>query len=553
MTNRKTKKKDFFRNVNGTILPAAALLLAVIIPLTGLAVDMGYYGILRGSLEKATEAGAVAGAQEYFRSMADGGKAVNETLKVFKMNVTSETRFPDFHHSTGSGRPDALTFSQSFSQGLDNIFRDSSISVTVMTSLDRGKITVTSEMTPNTFLSQTFAPTTPIRITKEAELPPYDVAFVVDLSGSMRFTTVKTYVGPARRKPVGAPGTGALLGDVILYTGPYFVLGIGQTIVANGFETRVEGVTDVIINTPGNDIPANATYRNTGNPIYVNDPKRGYVTRVIGSYNINRPYSTVFSGITITEARNSANQELRGLAQSYDENRSRNRNIYREYYDRATQYVEPHASTVYGIRTFIDTVRYYGTSTLNLGLVTFSSSSSTSDQTLSTNFKYDLLSNNTLKNVSTTHPYIPLIQPRRFLEIPEALTIMLGNLTPNSIGTNGVPEGGTNTNSGLDNALRTFERGNRRNAQRVVILFTDGVPSHSMNSLGNKVRSFTDQGITVYSIVLTTGIGEGEIASFRNAIENTGRAQPVILIDDPVQLEDAFLQIADQLGLKLTV
>ena len=64
-------KQFFYRNCNASIIPIAILLIGALIPLTGLAVDISYYGILRGSIDKASGAAAVAGAQEYFRNRAD--------------------------------------------------------------------------------------------------------------------------------------------------------------------------------------------------------------------------------------------------------------------------------------------------------------------------------------------------------------------------------------------------------------------------------------------------------------------------------------------------
>ena len=103
--------KSFYRNSRGVILPLAAVLAVTIVSLCGVGTDISYYGILRSSVEKATEAASVAGAQEYFRSKADAGKAINSTMRVFKMNVSKDTSVGNYYPSTGSGRTPSLTYS----------------------------------------------------------------------------------------------------------------------------------------------------------------------------------------------------------------------------------------------------------------------------------------------------------------------------------------------------------------------------------------------------------------------------------------------------------
>src|SRR3990167_3024399 len=110
----KIQIKKLQRNISGTIVPIAITFIAALIPLAGLSVDLGYFGILRSNMEKATEAAAVAGAQEYFRNQADAGKAVNATVRTFKMNISEDTMVGNYHNATGMGQPATLTYTKTF-------------------------------------------------------------------------------------------------------------------------------------------------------------------------------------------------------------------------------------------------------------------------------------------------------------------------------------------------------------------------------------------------------------------------------------------------------
>lgn len=543
-------KFKYFRNNKGSIIPAVVILIAALIPLTGLAVDVSYYGILRSNLEKASEAAAVAGAQEYFRSMADAGKAIDASLRVFKMNVSNDTMVGRLHRPTGPGNPTKLSYSKTFTvqDGLNNLYRESSIKLSVTTDADRGKITVTSEIMPKPFFSQLFGNETTISLTKVAELPPFDVVFVVDLSGSMRFSTVKTYIGTARVRMIGEP-LFMIYPDVIIQQAqnrpPLWRLR------GNGYELRNITVTDILINTPEFDIPANATYSN-GTRVYIDDPKRGPIVNTDNTLRFRR---TALTGFRISELSNlQISDEDKRLETSYNNLRSiLNQNNFNEYFNMAAAFVEPHASAVYGIMSFIDTVKTYGTAALKLGLVTFNSRSYTNDRT-STETNTDIQANGLYKRMRNTIPYVSLVSPSRFNTIINKLTIMneggLGTFfSPLRI--NSYPNGGTNINAGLDNAKRTLDRSDRQKSEKIIILFTDGAPSHSFSSLGRKVKSLTDEGIKVYSIILTLSINQRTIDNFKNAMENIGKAEPVIFINNPAKLEQAFTQIADELGLKL--
>lgn len=549
-------KRKFFRSIRGTILPAAALFVAVIIPLCGITVDVSYMGILRGSLDRATEAAAVAGANEYFRSMADAGRAVDETMRVFKMNVSNDSTVGRYHSATGAGRPQTYEFSRTFSEsdGIQIIYRGQPISLTTMTELNRGKVTVTSEVTPKPFFSQIFSTPTPIKITKTAELPPYDIAFVYDLSGSMRFATNMTFIGSAWREDIRTM-TSVFLADVILYQSQDENWGQGTMITSGRYTITIDMITDSVINTPSVDIDQNARYDN-GRPMYINDPKRGLITNTENSRGLRR---TVLSGLTLAEARLDGQEGL-GLFNSATANRLSTRTReFRDYFNQAAAYIEPQASATYGVMSFIDTVRIYGTAQLNLALVTFQTRS------LLKNYwepqgAWELRSATSgwLRRINNTYPYVMLVEPRDFNDITDALTIMhnggLG-LSLHAFQVNSYPNGGTNISDGLENAWETFQRSGRRNRnpQRVIILFTDGDPTggDSYPRLGRTVRNLTDQGVTVYSIVLTLAVGQGTINNFRNAVENVGMAEPVIFVNNPQQIDDAFINIANDLGLRL--
>lgn len=541
----------FFRNKSGSIVPIAVLLIAVIIPITGLAVDISYYGILRSSVEKATEAAAVAGAQEYFRSKADAGKAVDATLRVFKMNISNETRVRRYHNPTGKGNPTTLTYSKTFTteDGLSNLYRGSPISVTIKTDANRGKITVTSKITPNPFIAKQFADNATISITKEAELPPYDVVFVNDLSGSMKFATIKTYIGTAQVRRRGER-VFMIYPDVIIHQSRNYP---PLSLITPDAELRSIRVTDIIINSPDVDIPPDATFSN-GRRIYTYHPKRGYIVSAENTGGLRR---TILTGYRISELNNLAiSPQDKALAQSYNDLRNLiDPSRFENYFNRAANYVEPHASALYGISTFIDTVRTYGAAALKLALVTFSSQSYTNDR-IYDQMNDDIQAYGVYRRMRDTFPYVNLVNPPEFRKIVDKLTIMSsgGNGTfAAPLRINSYPTGGTNINAGLDNAKRTLDRSDRPYSEKIIILFTDGEPtSHSFSALGQKVKSLTDQGIKVYSVILTLSISQTTINRFKYEVEEVGKAEPVIFISDPAKLDEAFKQIADELGLKLT-
>ena len=546
------KKKTNFRKNKGSILPMAVLLLTTFITASATGVDLSYYTNLRSSMEKATEAAATAGAQEYFRSGADAGKAVNETLKVFKLNVSTDTMLGNFHNPTGMGQPATLSYTNTFTaqDSLAWIYREQPVKVTVTTEQARGKITVTSEVTAKPYFAQLFGANTSIKVKKVAELPPYDVVFVNDLSGSMRFATVNTYIGMAYVQTVGMSGLGTLYNDVVLYQSQNENWGRNAVITANGLVTTIDAVTDVVINTPGFDIPNGATYSNSQS-IYINNADRGFIVNTNNSTGLRR---TALSGYRISQLQGlGISQEDKTLAQTYNLNRSTLEADVSTYFNRAAPYLEPHASSVYGVMAFIDTVRVYGAAALKLGLVTFESNSYTNDRQ-SNWTSSELRANAISKSQRRTLPYVALVDPSSFNTIVTKLTLMSagGNGQQNNLlQTNSYPNGGTNINAGLDNAKTTLDRSDRQYAEKIIILFTDGEPSHSFSALGTKVKSLTDAGIKVYSIVLTLAVTQNTIDQFKYQMETVGKAEPVIFISDPAKLKEAFLQIADELGLKL--
>ena len=543
--------KTLQRNISGTIIPIAITFIAVLIPLAGLSVDLGYFGILRSNMEKATEAAAVAGAQEYFRNQADAGKAVNATTRAFKMNISDDTMVGNYYSSTGMGQPATLTYAKTFTQadGISSFYRGSPITLTVTTNLDRGKISVTSNTTLKPFFATFLSKV--ITVTKEAELPPMDVAFVIDLSGSMRFATFSTYIGPAYRQVVGMTGLGTLYPDIVLFQAQDQIYGTNSMITANGYVTTIASITDVVINSPGFDIPNNATYT-TGMTVYTSDPDRGYIVNADMAVGL---YRTALTGYRISELAGLAiANEDKGLAQSYVNNRSLDPNVITPYFSMLAPYIEPISSASYGVKAFIDTVRSYGTAALKVGLCSFSGSSSSMDTAYNVDTS-EYEGNNLAKRIRTTFPYIDLLSPPDFDTIIQKITMMAsgGNgtaLLP--ITTFGFPDGGTNINAGLDNGKLILDRSDRPNSEKYIILFTDGEPtSHSFAALGTKVKSLTDAGIKVYSVVLTLAISQSIIDQFEYQVETVGKGEPVIFINNPKDLKEAFLQIADELGLKV--
>lgn len=543
-----------FRNSRGTILPMAVLLLTAIITATAFAVDLSYYGNVRSALEKATEAASVAGAQEYFRSQADAGMAIDEALRVYKMNISTETMIGMMHNPTGMGQPSTLTYSTTFTtaDGLSQIFRDQPVMVTITTELARGKVTVISETSAKPYFAQMFTGNTTIKVTKVSELPPYDVVFVNDLSGSMRFATVNTYIGSASVRMIGQPLIlGMVYPDVVLYQSQSQSWGFGSEITANGLVTRIIAITDIVINTPGFDIPGNATYTN-GRPVYINNPDRGFIVNTDRSIGLRR---TAITGYRVSELMSlPISPEDQNLVQTYDDNRSQTISDVERYFNRAANFIEPHASAVFGVMSFVDTVRIYGSAALKLGLVTFESSSYLNDRT-SDYLSPELRANALPKRQRRVAPYVDLTGPSGFNIIVDKLTIKSssGNGSVAApLMTTSYPDGGTNINAGLNNAKTTLDRSDRPSSEKIIILFTDGEPtSHSFSALGTKVKELTNAGIKLYSIVLTLAVSQSSIDQFRYQIEQVGRGEPVIFISDPARLRDAFLQIADELGLKL--
>jgi len=544
--------KKNIRNKQGSILPMAVFLLTTFITASATGVDLSYYANLRSSVERATEAASVAGAQEYFRSGADGGMAVNEALKVYKINISNDTMLGNFHNPTGMGNPSVLSYSTTFTtaDNLTWIFRDQPVMVTVVAEQARGKITVTSEVKAKPFFAQIFGANTDIKVKKVSELPPYDIVLVNDLSGSMRFATLNTYIGSANVQTVGMSGLGPLYNDVILYQSQGEDWGRNSMITANGLVTTIDRITDVVINKPAFDIPTNAQYTN-GQAIYVNNPDRGFI---VNSNNSNGLRRTALSGYRISNLQNqNVSAEDKILVQTYNLNRSLNATDVTIYFNRAAPYIEPHSSAVYGVMAFVDTVRIYGAAALKLALVTFESESYLNDRQ-SNWTSSELRANNISKSQRRTLPYVALVNPSEFNTIVDKLTTKSsgGNGQQNSpLQTNSYPNGGTNINAGLNNAKTTLDRSDRRDSEKIIILFTDGEPSHSFSALGTKVKSLTDAGIKVYSIVLTLAVTQSTIDQFKYQMEEAGKAEPVMFINDPAKLKDAFLQIADELGLKL--
>ena len=533
------------------MIPIVVIALPTIILFCGLSIDIGYFSVLRSSLEKASESAAISGAREYFLNGADAGKAVNVTANVFRMNVSKTTTSSTFYSSTGQGQPATLTYTKTFDEndGVSNVYRGASIMLTVMTDLSRGKVIVTSSLTPKPFFTQAITGNSTISITREAELPPYDVVFVIDLSGSMRFATFNTYIGSASRR-IGS-GMSTTYSDVILYQGQEQTYDSGDMLTYNGYTYTINSVDDVVVNTPGLDIPNSATYSN-GNMIYISDLDRGYIVSTVNNTNLHR---FDLSGYRVSELSGlMISTEDQALAQSYSDNQSSNSTTLGTYFDRIANYIEPHASAVYGVMTFIDTVKVYGASALQVGLVTFESDSTTSDST-ATLTASELSDSGSSKKISRTRPYIMLVEPANFNSIYQKLTLMSDGgigTTASPLVTYSYPDGGTNINAGLTDAVTTLNNSSRANAEKVIILFTDGEPtSHTFTSLGNKVQSITSDGVKVYSIVLTLAIDQDTIDKFKYRVETVGMAEPVIFINDPAKLKDAFKQIAADLGLKL--
>ena len=356
------------------------------------------------------------------------------------------------------------------------------------------------------------------------------------------------------------------LTDIILYQSQYKLrldkknnllppLSPGYEIKANNMIIKIVSITDILINSPAVDIPKDAMYDN-GQSVYVyNSDRKDYIPNTVNTNRKDVLFRTALTGIMISDLElSNASTEDKNLRLTFNAHRNTPSIYASEYFNRAVSYIEPISSASFAISSFIDTVRRYGAAALKLGLVTFESKSDSHDkhETFPA-WDWDLRVLNTPQRIKRTLPYIDLINPHEFNEINKKLTIKSdsgGLLAP--IDTYSYPDGGTNINAGLENAKKMLDKEKSPGAEKIIILFTDGEPTeHNFSELGEMVKKLTDEKITVYSIVLTISVTDSSVKEFKKQLEVVGKAEPVIFINDPAKLKQAFLQIADELGLKL--
>lgn len=543
----KIKYKNLIRrNIAGTIIPLFALLLPLFIAFMGLASDLTYYGTLRSTLERATDASVRAGRQSYKHLGKDPGLAVNDAIRVFRMNILNTIGGGNYYASTGYKTPTILTYTQTFTQsdGLSTVFRGSSIDFTA--TIDLGAtartITVTSMLTPKPFFLNI---ANPITISRLQYLigSPKDIVLVVDISREDRLKTIKTYVGRADRNV--AMGMASTFDDVILFQ-TQSRANIPPSITppdANGYNLTNILIRDVINNTPGYDIPTAATYSD-GTSIYRNDPPRGFVTN-------NYPdHSTLYRN-TLTGNRISELSMLMGisaedltLAQSYSDNQAAGAQLA-TYFNRAAAHIEPIASLSYGAMVFADEIQ--GSLRHRFALVTYASNSQIFDWTdnwQATELEY---SNMGGRSVVRTLPFSNFSTD--FSAVANRLVVQTtggqGSNMSDPFLINNYPNGTTDIRDALNNANSLFNSGSSA-FERIVILYASNDPQTGYAPVGTAVASLVANGVTVYSIVSTISLTPSDVTNFQTAIEGNG-GEPVIFVTDPVDIDNAFLQVADDL------
>ncbi len=528
------------KNISGSIIPLFAILLTALIGLIGLSTDLTYSGMVRSSIERACDASVRAGRQSYKKLGKDPGLALNDAARVFRMNIANQIGGANVVASTGYKTPTTLSYSYTYTtaDGISNVFRGQSVSFQTDIDLTAQTITVTGMVTPQTFFSTNNQPVTIYRL-QYLIGSPKDIVLVVDLSREDRLKTFKTYVGTADRDDGMTTMT---YNDVILYQA---MSNKGAPIVANGYTISGFNIRDVLYNTPGVDIDTAATYTD-GFPCYKVDGARGWVTN-------NFPYDDTRLRTTLSGYRISELMALLGMGTisaadaaietSYTNNQGTVAQI-QAYFNQAAPHIESTASVQYGAMIFADELA--GSLKHRFALVTYSTTAKTADWTQ--NFMaMDMETNNMSRQVTTTFPFYNFTTT--FTDVSNKLAIVdnggTGLTMASPLLLNGFPNSTTDIRDGLNAANSLFNSGSST-FERIVILFASNDPSHSYAVLGTTVANLVANGVTVYSIVLTLSLPPGEKASFQSAIENNG-GEPVIFVDDPADVDNAFLTIADDI------
>ncbi len=185
----------------GTILPLLALCLIALFGFVGLAVDLGMLAVARTDCQNAADVGALAGC----RTLNDRPGTVNSNLSnavaVSKTEVTSNDLFK-------------TTFQMSQIQKIETgqyLYNPTSqtFGVTTWTDVTTNQsstpasgswtaIRVTLSIAQPTYFMKVFGVTSmPMGAVATAVFRPRDVAFVLDMTGSMAYATTFNYAGPS--------------------------------------------------------------------------------------------------------------------------------------------------------------------------------------------------------------------------------------------------------------------------------------------------------------------------------------------------------------------
>lgn len=578
------RKQNNFRNNLGVILPTAILFLAALIPLCGLSIDVGYYGTLRGNLERATEAAATSGAETYFRTSADAGLAANEAAKVFKMNITSG--IVTNNQFGASGQSTSMNYSATYSSadGISSLFRQNSITLNIAADRSQGSFSVSTQHTLNPFFASFLSPSArTITIAREIKIPKYDVVLLNDLSDSMKSQTIKTFVGRAwiadcsggsprhtharvatiRNRTAGTCSPSSLENDVILYQAQSRIwdetAGM-NTISSTDYDVTIDEITDVVVNSPGSDINGTATY-DDGTRIYTDAPDGSYITNFSGTNGLAR---TNLTGIQVSDLSmtTSISYEDRQLEQTFSDNNNNNSRSFATYFQRASAYIEPHASLVRAIRSFTDKLSPFdttGSNGLKLALATYGDRYASGQ---AEDFQENDLSSKGSTNrkkymrrvlpsyqLSSTNDYNAIING---LNIAQSAVRGNGKSMTSRVIADSFPFGENHFSEGTTAVQDTFLASPRKtdpNVEKVVVIFTSSKPTDS--DFRSQIGSLHSQGIKIHTILLANKMSASDITDFKSDVESQG-GEPVIVITDPLKLKEAFAHVADELGFKFS-
>jgi Flp pilus assembly protein TadG len=169
-----------FKQRRGAIVILVAVLLIVFMSMVSFAIDMGYITTVQTQLQRASDAAALAAAAEMNRSGLAG--AVTRAQQIGQLNTSSggNISIPSSNVEFGVWNLTARTFTPSAAGAGGNAVR------------------VRITQTPNLFFARAMGiGNSTVTSESIAIATPRDIAFVVDLSGSMNDDTETTWATPA--------------------------------------------------------------------------------------------------------------------------------------------------------------------------------------------------------------------------------------------------------------------------------------------------------------------------------------------------------------------